>query len=318
MKRIVTILIILLAVPAIRLYASAPVGRETFVYAVKGADTLRLDKYDVPGSETVKPCVVFMFGGGFVTGTRDREDYVDFFEFLARQGFITVSIDYRLGMKDPEVRGKMKPMDMVGLFRNAIMMAVEDLYSATGFLLDNAGEWGVNRDVVILCGSSAGAISVLQAEYERANGAEIAQVLPDGFHYAGVISFAGAIFSSKGNLKWKEEPAPVILFHGDADRNVPYRKIRVFRYGLFGSQYIAKRYGKNDFPYWLYTEENADHRLAESPMTSEREEIMSFLRKYVIEGQHLVTNTVVTPLNAEKVKKNFGIKTYIKANFGGN
>lgn len=314
MKKVLFFTLLIFLAPAVT-RASQP-GVETFVYAVKGADTLRLDKYDVPDG-SMKPCVIFMFGGGFVSGTRDGKGYLDFFEFLAGEGYTVVSIDYRLGFKNPDMDGRGKARDFLGLFENTIMMAVEDLYSATNFVLSNAAEWSVDPETIVLCGSSAGAVSVLQGEYERANRTEIARALPAGFRYAGVISFAGAIYSNRGHLKWSETPAPVLLFHGDADKNVPYGKVKLFKYGFFGSEYIAKRYDRNGFPYWLYAEENADHRLAGSPMTSEREEIMSFLHKYVAGKQQLVTNTTVVPLDKPKVKKNFGIKTYIRSNFGG-
>ena len=45
------------------------IEKETFVYAVRDADTLRLDRYVAltPDSRT-KPCLMFVFGGGFVGG----------------------------------------------------------------------------------------------------------------------------------------------------------------------------------------------------------------------------------------------------------
>src|SRR5690554_7751453 len=47
-----------------------------------------------------RPCIVFVFGGGFKEGTRDYEKYSNFFNYFANKGFVVVSIDYRLGMKD--------------------------------------------------------------------------------------------------------------------------------------------------------------------------------------------------------------------------
>lgn len=293
----------------------APVEKRTFVYAVKGVDTLRLDKYDIPDGGT-KPCVIFMFGGGFSTGARDEARYVDFFEFLAREGFVTVSIDYRLGFKHPDISKDAKPKEFLHLFENTIATAVEDLYGATGFVLRNAAEWNVDPGAIVACGSSAGAIGVLQGEYERANRTETAQILPEGFRYAGVISFAGAIYSNRGHLKWASVPAPLLLFHGEADQSVPHNKIKLFRHGLFGSKYIAERYRRNGFPYWFYSVENTGHEMATAPMNSEREEIMSFLRKYVAGGERLQTNTTVKPLDKPEVKKRFGMKTYRKSNFG--
>lgn len=296
------------------------VRKETFVYAVKGTDTLRLDKYDMPGQTGLKPCVVFMFGGGFVGGNRDAEHYIDYFNFLVGEGFTVVSIDYRLGfrkfMDAGRVNGSTKAKEFLSMFEQTVFMAVEDLFSATNYVLDNADGWNIDRNVIITSGSSAGAISVLQGEYERCNRGELARVLPDGFRYAGVVAFAGAVYSNKGHLKWNGTPAPLQLFHGDADKNVPYGKIKFGKFGFFGSEYIARRYDKNGYPYYFYVEENASHRVASSPMSSQREEILSFLNDYVINGRQLTTNSVVVDGSMPVVKKKrFGLKTYVKSNF---
>ena len=54
---------------------------------------------------------------------------------------------------------------MIDAMTNAVNIASEDIYSATLFVLDNAEEWGVDPEMVMLSGSSAGAIASLQAEY---------------------------------------------------------------------------------------------------------------------------------------------------------
>ena len=54
------------------------VSCDTFVYSVKGGDSLRLDRYtDTPAAEidAKKPCMIFVFGGAFISGTRDAESY---------------------------------------------------------------------------------------------------------------------------------------------------------------------------------------------------------------------------------------------------
>lgn len=297
-----------------------PVNKETFVFAVKGADTLRLDKYGAACDGGVdRPCLMFMFGGGFVSGTRDAEPYLTYFEHFARRGYVVVSIDYRLGFR-PLANGEvsmdgLKPRDFIGMFENTINMAVEDLYSATNFVLANAAGWGIDPSLIITSGSSAGAVSVLQGEYERANCSELVAVLPPDFRYAGVVSYAGAVFSNHGHLKWHSRPAPLMMFHGDADMNVPFGKKKIFKYGFFGSEYIAEKYEKQGFPYWFWMEKNADHSIAVTPMTDNLEEIECFIRKYVIDGRLMQTDEVVVIPGQPKVKKRFGIKDYVKANF---
>lgn len=316
MKKITALFVCLLAFSIAG--SAQEVSKVTFVYSVKGVDTLRLDRYAVPGDDA-RPCLVFMFGGGFYAGVRDEARYLGYFDHFARNGFVVASIDYRRGFK-PYADGVlsadgMKAQDFLGVFENTINMAVEDLFDATNFILSNADEWGVDPGMIITSGSSAGAISVLQGEYERANRSALAECLPEDFRYAGVMAFAGAVYSNSGHLKWSSEPAPLLMFHGDADVNVPYGKKKIFRFGLFGSEYLAKRYDKNDFPYWFYSEENIDHKVAVSPMTDNLEDMMSFIRKYVFEGRKLQSETVVSSPDLPKAKKRFGIKDYIRANF---
>ena len=78
-----------------------------------------------------------------------------------------------------------------GTADNAVNIAVEDLFSATLFVLENAEQWQIDTEKIITSGSSAGAISVLQAENAICNRTSSAAVLPQGFNYAGVISYAG-------------------------------------------------------------------------------------------------------------------------------
>lgn len=127
---------------------------------------------------------------------------------------------------------------MLGMTRT-ISMAVEDLYDATAFIVDKADEWGIDSSQIVACGSSAGAITVLHGEYALCNASPLVQHLPAGFRYAGIVSFAGAIFEMGEELRWASQPAPMMLFHGDADANVPYNVIRESGVGFFGSKYIA-------------------------------------------------------------------------------
>lgn len=54
------------------LSAQGQAVRQMYLYAVKGADSLYLDRYEaVPAVSGARPCMIFVFGGGFVDGTRD-------------------------------------------------------------------------------------------------------------------------------------------------------------------------------------------------------------------------------------------------------
>jgi predicted esterase len=287
---------------------------DTFHYATHNGEVLYLDRYMLDGEvDAPRPCMIFAFGGGFVKGVRNHEYYSIYFERLAREGIVVVSIDYRLGLKNLDADGGM--VAMIGAFDNAVNMAVEDMYCATNFVIANSQEWAVDTTKIMLSGSSAGAITAVQAEWMRANGAWRAQVLPKDFKYAAVVSCAGAIFSIKGKPKFDATPAPMLLFHGTSDKNVPYDHASMFGVGFYGSAYIAKLLDKLDSPYWFYSAEYVDHKMAGLPFIYDCDVIMQFIRDFVIRGERLQIHTDVIDLNGDKQPTRFKVMDYIRANY---
>ena len=260
-----------------------------------------------------RPLMIFAFGGGFVGGARDVEFYTPYFERLAREGIVVASIDYRLGLRDlPEDIGL---RGMIEAMKRAVDIATEDMYAATNYFLNNSEEWNIDRDRVMLSGSSAGAITAVTAEWQRCNGAPLASVLPKDFRYAAVVSCAGAIFSVNGSPKFKSAPAPMLLFHGTSDSNVPYNKASVFGIGFYGSKYITRQLNKLDSPYWFYSAEYVDHSLAGTPLYEQLDLIMQFIQDYVIEGRRLRIVTEVESIDGERRPTNFSVKDYLRANY---
>ena len=253
------------------------VSCDTFVYSVKGGDSLRLDRYtDTPAAEidAKKPCMIFVFGGAFISGTRDAESYRPFFEYMAREQGYT-------------------------------------------FVAGKSVEWGIDPARIVACGSSAGAITVLQGAYFIANENPLTAKLPDGFDYAGVISFAGAVVDMADDLTWKRAPAPIMLFHGDADSNVPYGALRMGGAGIFGSDYIARQLSDMKSPYYFYSVEGANHALATVPMNNYRDAIDQFLTQQVGERLPAMIDTKERFTNASPGGKTFTAEDYIRSNFAG-
>lgn len=312
MKKILLLFVALLG--STMLFAEGRVVRDTFHYATHDGQELYLDRYmtEVAGEE-LRPVMIFAFGGGFVGGERDREYYADYFRRLAEAGIVAVSIDYRLGLKSiPEGIGL---IDMIGMLKNAVNIAVEDMYAATCYVLDNQKEWCIDPEKIMMSGSSAGAITALQAEWNRCNGTELAAVLPEGFKYAAVVSCAGAIFTTKGKPKFEAEPAPMLLFHGSSDSNVPYNKASVMGVGFYGSEYVARQLEKLDAPYYFYAVEYADHSLAVTPLQDKCDLILQFIEDYVVRGVRAMTTTTQRSCNAEKRPTHFSVKDYLSSNY---
>ena len=312
MKKIVLFIVAVVA-GCVTLSAQSVVC-DTFHYATNDGEELYLNRYmlDVE-ADAPRPCMIFAFGGGFVRGERDHEYYSIYFDRLAREGIVVVSIDYRLGLRNLQPDGGM--IAMISIFDNAVNIAVEDMYAATNYVIDNAEAWMVDTSKIMISGSSAGAITAVQAEWMRCNGAERAEVLPADFRYAGVVSCAGAIFSVKGKPKFKSAPAPMLLFHGTSDSNVPYDHASMFGVGFYGSEYITKQLDKLDSPYWFYSAEYVDHRMAATPLIYNCDIIMQFIRDFVLRGERLRILTAVESLGVEKQPTNFKVKDYIKSNY---
>ena len=299
---------------------AASAQKQTVQFATSGNERLELDYYKAKNTVGKRPCVIFVFGGGFATGVRDAQKYTAYFDMLTANGYDVVSIDYRLGLKatqSPDYKQEDVGLrETIVTMKRAVNYAAEDLLRATRYILEHADEWQIDTSKIVASGSSAGAITALQAENYICNRHELAQILPDGFNYAGVIAFAGAIFSTDGKPTWASMPCPIMLFHGTSDCNVPYRKAAIFGIGYYGSESIAEQLQSMGAPYWFYSAEYRSHTMAEEPMVKNHTEILRFLEQYVIEGQRLQKEERIVDLSREKQPTNFSIKQYLSSNYG--
>ncbi len=289
---------------------------ETRDYAVVDGDTLKMDIYrPACNASTSVPAVIFAFGGGFMGGERDCKDFMQYFNFLNDNGIAVISIDYRTTL--------LKHFDksiaaMDARFATALVYAVNDavsdFYRATTYVLENASELGVDADKIFASGSSAGAITALQAEYWLANGFNTGVALPSDFNYAGIVAFAGAIYC-EDELAWNSKPCPMMLFHGDADKNVPYSILSAGGMSLCGSEYISKTLAASGTPCEFYSFEGKDHVISMSPMHDNLYSIAGFIVRVCEGKENASVNAVEFIAGAPKdYKTDFSIEDYIKAN----
>lgn len=277
----------------------------TYIYEKRDTCDLFLDIYNpAKGSETTykgleKPTIIFVFGGGFIQGTRDDVDYLPWFKTMTGNGYRIVSIDYRLGLKGSDKVG----VAQVNALDKAIHMGVEDLFSATNFLYENASELGIDPSNIVISGSSAGAIIVMQAEYEICNKTSWTDTLPEGFRYAGVMSFSGAILSREGKVDYRHlTAAPTLMLHGTADELVPYKQIAILHLGFFGGGKLVERFQKYGFNYNMYHFLDYGHEIAGSmPTTVDLQ--LRFLQTNVMEGKKRIIEAWISDPD---VYKGFG------------
>lgn len=269
---------------------------QTYQYAECDTLNLYLDFYTPEHVHDSTICVVYVFGGGFVGGHRDGQFEKAYFKQLVDEGFQVAAIDYRLGLKGVKGLGvtNSKPLG------DAINMATEDAILAINYLLEHANELKINKNWVMMVGSSAGAITSLHVDYAMCNNLLNADILPDDFRLAGVVSYAGAIFLSKGKVEYNRTPAPTMMFHGTADGLVAYDKIKFFSIGFYGTNTLVKRFEKYGFPYFARRFEDYGHSIAlAGPFTVD--DLLWFCRHYVYGKEQLQVDGIYRQLDKSKM-----------------
>jgi len=209
---------------------------------------LVMDLYTPTGdTETKRPVIIFAHSGGFINGSRNNDDMVDFCIFLAKKGYVTATIDYRKGMYLVE-----NNVPLHGT--RAVYRALQDGRTAVRFLRANAATYGIDPDKVYFAGSSAGAFiafhSIYMNDSEKPTEAYASSYTSLLFPYTApnlgsidigtnltfngkpdaVISLWGAIQSS--DLVTATDTTPVFLSHGIADSTVPFDLGAPFGYPL--------------------------------------------------------------------------------------
>jgi acetyl esterase/lipase len=268
---------------------------ETFTYATKNGENLDLDIY-LPQNDAdfERALLIYVHGGGFSQGERDRADIQEFCTRLSEHGYVVASISYRLTRKGkPEGFGCDCPStDKL----NTFFAAVEDIQDATFFLIENRHQFGINPQKIILAGSSAGAEAVLNTAYQP----PYCYGLDSGpVSIAGVIGMAGAIPDT--TALYDESAVPSLLFHGTDDALVPYAtaphhycpKDKVGYLVLHGSKTIAEKLDKLEVPYWLHTACGGGHELASQPMRTNFDDVIDFCFNFVIKENGEQKHTIL-------------------------
>lgn len=288
--------------------SASPVRKETYAFR----DTFKVDIYWNPSARVTgrRPVFLHVHGGGWGGGDRTIDvDSAGVFGKMVDAGMIVASMDYPLGIAIARSQGKLDHVPMFGksadvwndkvysdIIRDAIRTSVEYLYDATGFLVAHADQWNADVTKIIIGGGSAGAINSVMAENWLSNETELAaQHLPKDFRYAGVIGGACAIMlSMDDSLTWKNRPCPVMMYHGDADDQVPFDEIVLPKggYKFVGSKQIAKSLRAMKVPYMLCVGQQYDHVMSNIPFETCGEEMLSFINRLVVNQEKVAVETI--------------------------
>jgi len=270
---------------------------ESIAFAQYDTLALEMDFYFPKDDMEKHRCIIYTYGGGFVANNQRIFDTRYLCRRLADDGFVVIATNYRLGLSGVQFKG---PLSMIKPLDAAIQMAAEDVMKVTRYVLDYADELGIDREQVILMGSSAGAITSLQCDYERCIASDLASAfLPEGFRYAGVISLAGAIFSRNGLHYTQDRPAPTLFLHGTADQLVTYKQVKAFGIGFYGSSVIVKQFQKFHYPYKIMRFTDEGHTVA-ARYFSNYGDILWFIDNMVSAGRRYEIDMTVYDPDREK------------------
>ncbi len=102
-----------------------------------------------------------------------------------------------------------------------------------------------------------------------------------------MVSYAGAIFSKEGKVKYRNHaPAPTMFYHGTSDKLVPYKQLKLFNTGFFGTDALVKRFVEFGYPYFARRFEGYGHSVAAGgPMTVD--DLVWFCRHFVLKKERI-------------------------------
>jgi len=200
-----------------------------FIYAVlPGHDAehtetpLMLDVYE-PANDTEKRrhAVLFVHGGGFVTGTRDQGYPPVICTLLAKHGYVCFSIDYRLYPSGKER----------GTYYEAAPKVAKELDLARKWILERTEQFGIDPAKLAISGGSAGGMASIEA-------CKI-------YNYSAFACLWG---THKGSSPSEDFP-PTILIHGTADQLVDYEHCEKFYAQMMEKKLICQLVTLKDAPH---------------------------------------------------------------------
>lgn len=217
---------------------------------------LKMDIYLPELQAERRPLVVFVHGGAFYFGDKGAETMTTWCKNFAQKGYVTASVNYRLGFR---------------LSKTSIQQcgygAIQDLHAALRFLIENAGEYGIDTNKIFLAGTSAGSITALGVTFmtnstrpdfvfsskldkKMGNIESASNSLKHRVHIAAVANMWGALYDLD---ELNGHNVPVISFHGTEDNLVPFDHGYPFSEvkGKLGEKMFDEMYGSKSIKHRL-------------------------------------------------------------------
>ncbi len=217
------------------------------VTAAGTTQSLLLDVYQPVGDvSNSRALVILVHGGSFIGGSKTGTDVVPLAKDLARLGYVTASIEYRLGMTNFPFGAHIVDSADAGA---ELVRATHDARAAVRFFRKNAriggNTYGIDTNNVFMMGVSAGGLTALHLAYLDqwsefptyidTTGVTVGQSTGQPGMHGGIEGASGNpgypstvkaivnICGALGDTTWMHTgDVPLLSFHGDADGTVPY------------------------------------------------------------------------------------------------
>ncbi len=215
-----------------------PTASKVAIYKTIDNTKLKAWIFNPPKHQTTdkKPAIVFFFGGGWNGGTPTQ--FVKHCEYLAARGMVAITVDYRVfkrqGVKPPQ--------------------CVADAKSAIRWMREQADSLGIDPNKIVAGGGSAGghlaASTATLPDYDESTEDLTISAVPNAMALFNPVLLTATLADKyevapkvqKTLLKrMGTEPStlspihhiqagmgPSIIFHGTADRTVPYKTAEIF------------------------------------------------------------------------------------------
>lgn len=180
-------------------------------FGATSASPLTLDLYAPAGDTTsARPVLVWIHGGGFVSGAPDQGLIPALARSLALRGYVSVSITYRL--RSPAAFNA----DPMGGIRDAVY----DARAAVRWVRANSAALRLDPTRIAFVGSSAGGVTALYGAYEDAWGEGASGNPGLSSEVRAVVDLWGMLPGAADSVMQAGEP-PLLIVHGTEDDTYP-------------------------------------------------------------------------------------------------
>jgi acetyl esterase/lipase len=183
--------------------------------------------------------MVFIHGGGFVSGDKGAITIRNICESFTKRGYVCASIQYRLVGDNPTYEAG--PATNLSVLYRSMNAASQDAAKAIRWLRQNAATYHIDPTRIGIGGSSAGAITSLYTASQEA-----AAIGPDA-EVGVVIDLWGAMYGAESFVD-AGDPA-IFIVHGTDDPTVAYSE----------TQNLVAHLDNISHPYQLYPITGAGH-----------------------------------------------------------